>query len=69
MFNFIKNISPAELIIIALVLTLFLGRKAVIGLSKTSGESLKEIKKIKKSFNEAIEDDEPHKNEEGVQEE
>ncbi len=68
MFDFIKNISPTELVIIALILIVFFGSKVVIGLGKTSGETLKEIRKIKKTFTEALgdEDDEPSKSEKGV---
>ena len=61
MFNFLKNISPTELGLVALILIVLFGSRAVIKLGKTGGETFKEIKKIKKSFTEAIEDDEPHK--------
>jgi TatA/E family protein of Tat protein translocase len=61
MFNFIKNISPTELIIIATILILIFGSKAVTKLGRTGGETFKEMKKIKRSFTEAIEDDEPQK--------
>jgi len=57
MLNFIKNIGPTEIIIIALVLILFFGSKVVTGLAKTSGQTLKEIKKAKKTFTEAVEDE------------
>jgi Sec-independent protein translocase protein TatA len=60
MLDFLKNISPSELvtlIVIVLILVVFFGSKTVTGLGKTSGETLKEIKKIKKSFTEVIEDD------------
>lgn len=60
MLNFIKNISPTETIIIALILIVLFGSRIAIKLGKTGGETLKEVKKIKKSFTEAIEDDEPH---------
>ena len=59
--NFIKNISPTELIIIVGILTMIFGRKFVMGLGRTGGETLREIKKIKKSFTEAIEDEEESK--------
>ena len=62
MFNFIKNIGPTELLIIALILVVVFGSKIVTGLGRTGGETLKEIKKIKKSFTESLEDDEPNKN-------
>ena len=66
MFSFMRNISSTELLVIALILTLFFGRKTIIGLGKTGGESFKEIKKIKKSFTEAVDDEEPDKNEKEV---
>lgn len=64
MFDFIKNISSTELIIIVLILVVLFGGRAIIGLGKTSGETVKEIKKIKKEFTEAIngDDDKPGKN-------
>ena len=69
MFNFLNNISPKEivvLIVIVLIIIVFFGSRAVTGLAKTGGETLKELKNIKKGFKEAIEDDEPKKNEKGV---
>lgn len=57
MFDFLKNISPVELGVIALILVVLFGAKAVTNLARTSGHSLKEIKKIKKTFTEAVEDD------------
>lgn len=65
MLNFIKNISPTEQIIIALILLILFGSKAFIRLARTGGETFKEVKKIKKSFTEAIED-EPQKSEKEV---
>ena len=50
MFDFIKNIGPTELIIIALILIVIFGSKVMIGLAKTGGETVKEVKKIKKEF-------------------
>jgi Sec-independent protein translocase protein TatA len=69
MLDVIKNISPKELIVLAiigLILIVFFGNKAVSGLSRTGGETLKEIKKIKKNFTEAIADDETNKSEKEV---
>ncbi len=60
MFNFLNNIGSTEWIVIALLLILFFGSRLVTQLGKTSGETLKEIKNIKKTFTEAI-DDEPIK--------
>lgn len=53
--NAIKNLSPPELIIILLILIVLFGSKAMIKLGKTGGETLKEIKSIKKSFTDALE--------------
>jgi len=66
MFDFLKNISPTEITILAAILIVLFGSKVFISLGKTGGETLKEIKKIKKSFTEAIEDDESNKNKEEV---
>lgn len=62
MFDFIKNISPTELAIIVLILLILFGGKLVTRLARTSGETVKEIKKIGKEFTNALEDDKPRKN-------
>ena len=62
MFDFIKNISSTELILIIIILIVLFGAKVVTGLGKSSGETVREIKKIKKEFIRSIEDDEPDKN-------
>jgi len=56
MFDFIKNISPTELIIIVLILIIFFGGRVITNLARTSGETIKELKKIKKEFLNSIED-------------
>ncbi|OGH17209.1 MAG: hypothetical protein A3C30_01190 [Candidatus Levybacteria bacterium RIFCSPHIGHO2_02_FULL_40_18] len=62
MFDFIKNISPIELAIIVIILIVLFGGKAIMSLARTSGESVKEIKRIKNAFTKTIEDDdEPSK--------
>ena len=66
MLNFLKNIGPTEILVIALILIMFFGTKFVTGLAKTSGSSLKEAKKIKKNFLESFEDDDKSKNVEEV---
>lgn len=66
MINFIKNISPTELIILAAILLVLFGAKAFTSLGKTAGESLKEVKNIKRSFNDAVEDKEPEKDKKEV---
>lgn len=57
MFDLIKNISPTEIAIVILILVVLFGRKAVIGLGKTSGETVREIKKIKREFTRVIDID------------
>lgn len=57
MFNFLKNIGPIELGAIGLILVALFGAKVITNLGRTSGETFREIKKIKKTFTEAIEDD------------
>lgn len=55
MFEFIKNISPMEMGIIVLILIILFGSRLIIGFARTSGETVKEIKKIKKTFTQAVE--------------
>ena len=57
MFNFLNNIGPTEVIIIVLILVVFFGGKLITSLARTSGETVKEVKKIKNEFTKAIEDD------------
>jgi Sec-independent protein translocase protein TatA len=61
MLNFLKNISPTELIILASILVVLFGSKTFVSLGKTFGETFKEVKNIKKSFSEAVEDEEDTK--------
>ena len=56
MFDFIKNISHKEVIIIVLILIIFFGGRVITNLARTSGETIKELKKIKKEFLNSIED-------------
>lgn len=62
MLNFFKNLSPTEIAVIALIIIVFFGSKVVIGLGRAGGSTLREMKKIKRNFTEAIED-EPEKKE------
>ena len=61
MFDMIKNIGPTELIIIVLILIVFFGGRAIVGLARTSGETVKEIKKAKKEFTTALENNDDKK--------
>lgn len=54
---FLKNIGPTEILIVALILIVIFGSKIVTKLARTGGETFKEIKKVKKTFTEALEDD------------
>ncbi len=56
MLGFLKNIGPTEILIIALILIVLFGGKIMTKLAKTGGETLKEVKKVKKTFNEALDD-------------
>ena len=55
MLSFLKNLSPTELILIGLIIVVLFGTKIAISLGKTGGQTLKEIKKIKKNFTESLE--------------
>ena len=60
MFDFLKNISLTEFLIIAAVLLLLFGGKKVMELSHGLGESSKELKKVKKELeNPTVEDKSP----------
>jgi TatA/E family protein of Tat protein translocase len=66
MLDFTKNISPTELIVIALILLLLFGRKVLVGLARSAGETLKEVKKVKSGLTDAIEEvHKPAKDEKG----
>lgn len=55
--DFFKNISPAELTVILVILFVLFGSKVLIGLGKTGGETVRELKRVKKSFTDALNDD------------
>lgn len=58
MFGFLKNISQAELIIIIIIILLIVfGSKIVKGLARTSGETVRDVKKIKGKLTEALDID------------
>ena len=56
MLDFVKNIGPTELIVIGLILLLLFGSRVVAGMARSAGETMKEIRKIKKGFSDVIED-------------
>lgn len=57
MLDFIKNISPTELIIILVILVLLFGSRIITKLARTSGETVKELKNVKKEFTKSLEVD------------
>lgn len=57
MLEFLKNIGPTEIIILLCVLVLIFGANTISNVAKKSGETLKEVKKIKKDIVEAAKDD------------
>lgn len=57
MFDFLKNIGPTEIIVIAVILVLIFGARAITGIARTGGQTVKEIKKIKKEFTNAVNED------------
>lgn len=54
--NFFKNLSPVEIAAIALILIVFFGSRVVVRMGRMGGETLREVKNIKKNFKEAVED-------------
>jgi len=61
--GFLKNISSTELVILAVILITLFGSRAFISLGKTAGESVKELKKIRKNIFEPVEEHKPKKKE------
>ena len=58
MFDFIKNIGPKELIILVLILAVLFGGKTIAKMiARRSGETVREAKKVKKEFTDALKDD------------
>lgn len=53
---FLNNIGPTELVIILAIVFFIFGRKVLISLGKTGGETVREFKKIKKSLIDTAED-------------
>lgn len=64
MVNFLKNLSPTEIALILLILGVFFGRKFITSLGRMSGETVKEIKKVKKGIVETVDDKESDKKKE-----
>jgi len=61
MLNFLKNLSSTEVIVMVLILVAIFGGKVVTRLGRIGGETLKEIKNVKKSITEAVDDDKADK--------
>lgn len=47
MLDFVKNIGPTEILVIAVIVILFFGSRIAVRIGRSSGETLKEIKKIR----------------------
>ncbi len=65
MLNFIKNIGPVEWVVILLILIIVFGRKILVSLGRAGGETVKELKSVKKSLTDAVEgtEDKPQEKE------
>ncbi len=50
MLSFLKNIGTTEIIIVGLVVLALFGSKIMTGFSRGMGESVKELKKVKKEL-------------------
>ncbi|RJR26982.1 twin-arginine translocase TatA/TatE family subunit [candidate division WWE3 bacterium] len=66
--NFFKNLSPTEWVVILVILFVLFGSKVLMKIGKTGGETFKEMKKVKKSFMDAVNDDTDVKPEGGTKE-
>lgn len=65
MFNFIKNISSTEIILLVLILVVLFGGKTIAKrLAKIGGTTVKEANEVKKDFLKAIEGDNTQPNKE-----
>lgn len=53
----LSNIGSTELLVVAAVLLLLFGGKKLPSFAKGLGESVKELKKAKKEFSDALKDD------------
>lgn len=54
MLNFFRNLSPIEIGVIVVIVVVLFGPKAMKKFGKMSGETLKEVKNIKKNFSDAV---------------
>jgi sec-independent protein translocase protein TatA len=59
--SFLQNIGPTEIILIAIIIIALFGSKILVSLGRTAGESLKEVKNIKKTFKDAVGDEDKEK--------
>lgn len=50
MFDFLKNIGPTEVVLIAVIFFLVFGSKALVNVSRKLGSSVKELKKVKEDI-------------------
>lgn len=56
MLDFLKNIGPTELVVIGLIVVMLFGSRIVVNLAKSAGETVRELKKIKKTMGEVVEE-------------
>jgi Sec-independent protein translocase protein TatA len=56
MLDFIKNVSPTELTIVGLILVMLFGSRIVVNMAKSAGETMKELRKIKTTMGESLEE-------------
>jgi TatA/E family protein of Tat protein translocase len=56
MLSFLDNIGPTEWVVIALIVVVFFGAGIARRLGRAGGETLREIKKVKKNITDSIED-------------
>ena len=57
MFELFKNVGSTELLVVLLILVIIFGASTISDMAKKGGETLKEVKKIKKDLLEATKDD------------
>ena len=56
MLDFLKNVSPIEIGVVVFVLFLLFGRKVVVGIARSAGETLSELRNIKTNMSEVVDE-------------
>ncbi len=57
MFSFLNNIGSTEIILLAIVLVVLFGSQFLMKMARSSGETVRELKRAKKEFTEAVMED------------